>query len=148
MSKDIHALVEEHRAFYDVSPYYVICDQNDLDASPNVRRVQAGFDVDIYAMETDRDRLEMPDPYEYELGYTELLKIAEEISHHATDACSVEVIEFPSTAFFDPRVRNLEAMLRVRISHYRGLDQPAGAPEERALEELEAKLRSLGIKHR
>jgi hypothetical protein len=37
-------------------------------------------------------------------------------------------------------------MLRIRITHGRGLDQPAGAPEERALKEIQEQLHVLGVK--
>ncbi len=88
-----------------------------------------------------------PDP-DYTLGYSELQKIAEELSRHATDSCSLEVLEFPATVFFDLRRHAPEALLRIRISHCRGLNEPAGLPEQRALEELEKELKSLGIARR
>ena len=89
-----------------------------------------------------------PDP-DYTLGYSELQRIAEELSRHATDACSLEVFEFPATVFFDLRRHGkLEALLRIRISHCRGLTEPAGLPEQRALEDLEKELKSLGVARR
>jgi len=39
-------------------------------------------------------------------------------------------------------------MIRIQISHERGLNQPAGSPEQRALQEVEKELKSLGIVHR
>jgi hypothetical protein len=76
----------------------------------------------------------------------ELQEMAEELSHHATDSCSIEVLEFPSTVFFDLRRHaKAEGLLRIRISHCRGLDQPAGPPEECALQETEKQLKSLGL---
>ena len=88
-----------------------------------------------------------PDP-DYTLGYSELQKTAEELSCHATDYCSLEVLEFPATVFFDLRRHAPEALLRIRISHCRGLNEPAGLPEQRALEELEKELKSLGVARR
>ena len=65
------------------------------------------------------------------------------------DSCSLEVIPFPSTAIIDSRNHGqVEAMIRIQISHERGLNQPAGSPEKRALEEVEKELNSLGIAHR
>ena len=91
----------------------------------------------------------MPPPQEYALGYAELQKLAQKVSQHASDSCSLEVIPFSSTAIIDSRARGqVEAMIRVQISHGRGLNQPAGLPEKRALEEVERELKSLGIAHR
>jgi hypothetical protein len=42
----------------------------------------------------------------------------------------------------------MEATFRLRISHGRGLDQPAGLPEQRALEEVEKELKSMGFARR
>ena len=89
----------------------------------------------------------MPPPHEYELGYTELQNIAERVSQHSTDCCSLEVIPFPNVAIID-REGKVEAIIRIRISHWRGLDQPAGPAEQRALEEIEEELSGLGIARR
>jgi len=39
-------------------------------------------------------------------------------------------------------------MIRIRISHRRGGDQPAGLPEQHTLEEIENQLNGLGITRR
>jgi hypothetical protein len=91
----------------------------------------------------------MPPPEEYALAYAELQRPVETVSQHATDSCSLEVIPFPSMAIIDSRNRGqVEAMIRIQISHGRGLDKPAGLAEKRALEEVERELKSLGIAHR
>jgi hypothetical protein len=91
----------------------------------------------------------MPPPQEYVLAYTELQKLAERVSQHASDSCSLEVIPFFSTAIIDSRNHGqVEAMIRIQISHERGLSQPAASPEQRALEEVERELKGLGIAHR
>jgi hypothetical protein len=71
----------------------------------------------------------------------------ETVLPHTGDRCSIEVIPFPSTVILDTR-RKLqpEAMVRIRITHRRGLGQPAGASEEGALKQIEEQLRGLGIK--
>jgi hypothetical protein len=147
MADNLGSLIQEHHAFYEVLPYYVVVDG--ADGGFSTRRIQAGFDVDVYG-ESVRKEWAMPGPDpDYTLGYSELQKIAEEISRRATHSCSLEVFEFPATVFFDLRRRGkLEALLRIRISHCRGLNEPAGLPEERALEELEKELKSLGIARR
>ena len=144
MSKDLRLLVNEHHAFYEVSPYYLVFKEKPGSLAASSRTIQAGFDVDIFGVNTNREPM-LPGP-DYELGYTEVQRLATEISRHATDSCSVEVIAFPDrVALGGPSHSDLEGMLRVRISHHRGLDQPYGLPEEQALKDLEKQLRELGI---
>jgi hypothetical protein len=146
MADTLSSLIEKHNAFYEVSPYYVVVDGANGVLSP--QRIQAGFDVDVYGESPKRELvIPGPDP-DYSLGYSELQKIAEEVSRHTTDSCSLEVVEFPATVFFDLRRHAPEALLRIRISHWRGLTEPAGLPEQHALEELERKLKSLGVPRR
>jgi hypothetical protein len=148
MSETLRSLIQEHHAFYEVLPYYVVVDDANGGLSLTTRRVHAGFDVDIYGESPKRELIiPGPDP-DYTLGYSELQKIAEELSRHATDSCSLEVLEFPATVFFDLRRHAPEALLRIRVSHCRGLNEPAGLPEQRAIEELEKELKSLGVARR
>lgn len=146
MSTSIRSLIQEHHAFYEVSPYYEMVQTDGRDSAS--QKIQAGFDVDIYGVNIG-NHLEMPHPEEYALGHAELRKIVEEISCLTTDSCVLELFSFPSTVVFDVRDHGkVEVMLRVRISHYRGLDQPAGAAEERALEEIKRRLESIGVVRR
>lgn len=145
----LRSLIQEHHAFYEVLPYEVVVDDANGGLTLTTRRVHAGFDIDIYGESLKKELvIPGPDP-DYTLGFSELQNIAKELSHHATDSCSLEVSEFPSTVFFDLRRHGKpEALLRIRISHYRGLNAPAGLPEQRALEELEKELKSMGIARR
>jgi len=147
MVDNFNSLVKEHQVFYEVSPYYVELDERPVGLPEKTRRVQAGFEVDVYGVRTEDNEPAMPPPQEYELGYTGLQKLAERVSQHATDSCTIGVIPFPSVAIID-REGKVEAMIRIRISHWRGLDQPAGPAEQRALDEVEDELRSLGIARR
>src|SRR5260370_25879183 len=45
---DIHEVLEQHHARYEVRPYYVILDQRPAGAPPIEQKVQAGFDVNLY----------------------------------------------------------------------------------------------------
>ncbi len=149
MADSFGSLVEEHHAFYEVSPDYVELEERPVGLPVKTRRVQAGFNVDVYGVRTEDNEPAMPPPHEYALGYAGLQKIAERVSQHASDYCSLEVIPFPSVAIIDTRHQGkVEAIIRIRISHGRGLDQPAGPAEQRALEEVEKELKSLGIAHR
>ena len=149
MPDNFSTLVNQHHAFYEVSPYYVLLDERPLGLPATTRSVHAGFNVDVYGVRTEDNEPAMPPPDEYALGYVGLQKLAESVSQHASDSCSLEVIPFPSTAIIDSRNHgHVEAMIRIQISHERGLNQPAGSPEQRALQEVERELKSLGIVHR
>jgi hypothetical protein len=147
MSYNFRSLIKEHQAFYEVLPYDVLLEERHGSFPAMTRRVQAGFDVDIYGVSVKNElTLPGPDP-KYALAYSELQKLAKKLSHDTP--CSLEVIPFPSTAVID--IRNhaqVEGMLRIRISHWRGLDQPAGPPEQHALEEVENRLHGLGVARR
>jgi len=147
MSKDLGELVKEHQAFYEVTPYYLVLQENPGKFPPKNRTIQAGFDVDIYGVNNNKEPL-LPGP-DYALGYAEVQRFAEEISRHTTDSCSLEVIAFPArVAFGGPSHTQPEGMLRLRISRCQGLDQPAGPQEEQALKEVEHQLRALGVARR
>ncbi len=149
MSEDFRSLAQEHHALYEVSPYYVLLDERPVGLPATTRSVQAGFNVDVYGVRTEDHEPAMPPPQEYSFGCAELQKLAEKISQHASDSCSLEVIPFISTAIIDSRNHGqVEAMIRIRISHERGLNQSAGPAEQRALQEVERELKSLGIVHR
>lgn len=149
MPDDLPQLAKEYHAFYEVSPEYIQLEERPVGLPVKTRRVQAGFNVDVYGIRPEDNEPAMPPPYEYALGYAELRKLAERVSQHTTDSCSLEVIPFPSTAIIDARKHGrVEALIRIRISHERGLDQPAGQPEERALQEVEKELKAMGVAHR
>lgn len=149
MPEDVRSLAEQHQAFYEISPYYVIVDDTAERSASSGRRIQAGFDIDIYGVSTS-NRVEAPEPDEYETGYIELQKMAEDVLRRiGGDSWTLDVIPFPSTAFFDVQHQGkLEAMIRLRISHCGDLGQPAGAPEQNALDEIEKLLKTLGIGRR
>ena len=149
MSDNFPSLIKQYHVFYEVSPYYVQCEERHVGVPVATRTIRAGFNVDVYGVRTEDTEPTMPPPREYALAYAELQKLAERVSQHASDSCSLEVIPFSSTAIIDSRNRGkVEAMIRIRISHWRGLDQPAGPPEQHALEEVEKELKSLGLAHR
>jgi hypothetical protein len=149
MSHNLRSLIQEHHAFYEVSPYYVFDEQNHGSVTAKAaRRVQTGFDIDIYGVNRKNDPVVPGWNSDYTLGYVELKKIAENVSRQHTDLCCIEVIPFPERGVFDNRNRAMEAMLRIRISHYRGLDQPAGVSEQHVLREFETELQALGITRR
>jgi len=149
MSDNLRSLIQERHAFYEVSPYYVFLEQNHgSSAAKAARRIQAGFDIDIYGVNSKDDPEVPAGSSDYTLGYIELKKIAANVSRHAAGPCFIEVIPFPDRAVLDSRTRAKGAMLRIRISTARGLDQPAGAPEQHALQEFETEVQGLGLARR
>lgn len=143
---EVRRVIEDHQAFYEVAPYYVLFEERPLGGHPSTRRIQAGFDIDIFGIV--HGSAPVPSP-EYELVYQALSRLAGAIRPHTTDGCSIEVISLASTVILDPKLHfEQEATLRIRIAHSRGLDQPAGAAEERTLEEFQEQLRTLGVKAR
>ncbi len=142
---DIRELVKKHHAHYEVWPYYLIFEQGHGTPTATTHRIQVGFDIDVYAARTDN---ELPlDSPQYQLGYAELQKLTEEISHHVDQSCSIEIVPFLSTIVLDTKndLRS-QALLRIRICHWGGLDQPAGPAEEHALQEIERELQARGIR--
>jgi hypothetical protein len=144
MSEDLRALVEQYHSFYEVIPYYILFEERPHGTTAVRRRIQAGFDINVYGVTANLKR----EPYsDYVLACAEFQKVVETVRPHTRDRCSIELIPFPSTVILDTRRRlQPEAMVRIRITHTRGLDQPAGASEEGALKEIEEQLRGLGIR--
>ncbi len=148
MSYKLRSLIKEHHAFYEVLPYYLLLQERHGSSSAGTRRVQAGFDIEIYGVNI-KDEFKVPGlDSHYALGYVQLQEIVEKVSHRVEHSCSLEVIPFHSTLVLDTRNQTVEAMIRIRISHRRGVDQPAGPPEQHTLEEIENQLRGLGVARR
>ena len=146
MSKNIRQVTEKHRAFYEVVPYYVLLEEGHGTPAVRTRKIQAGFDINVYGLRTSDDPALPGLSPSYALGYAGLLELTKTIQSHTTDACSIELIPFGSTAVLDTKSHlQPQAMLRIRITHQRGLEQPAGKAEQHALEEVEKELRRLGV---
>ncbi|MGC2704512.1 MAG: hypothetical protein WA361_08365 [Candidatus Acidiferrales bacterium] len=146
MTEIFEALVKKYRVFYEVSPYHVLIEA--AHGSPTATRqiIQAGFEVDVCGL-SDKDKLELPPPDDYALGYARIKEIADAVAQHASD-CSIEVIPFNSSVFSEGGANSrLKAVIRIQISH-RGIDQPVGPAEQHALEELERQLQGLGVRRR
>jgi hypothetical protein len=139
----IRQLIEEHPPYYEVLPYYVVLEERHGSPAATTRRIQAGFDVDIYGTRIDTPPWRS---HNYQLGYDNLQKLVEATSRNANDSCSVEVIACYSDIFLDSGSNfQPQAMLRIRVSH-RGIDQPAGPAEEDVLHQIEKRLQDLGIR--
>ena len=143
MYGDVRQVVESHHCYCEVSPYYIVTEDRPVGDAVSVRRVQAGFDLDIYADKMSRQ----PDPpAECWLVYTRLKEVVDAVRRQNKQACLIEVIPFGSTIVLDPR-NHLQpmAMLRIRVTHNGDIHEPAGEAEQRALRAVEAQLSTLGI---
>ena len=138
MSRNIHELIEQHHAFYEILPYYIIQENRTCGTT---KSIQAGFDIDVYGIKPVHEQHPGRD---YFVGYRALQELVETILPHLDNSCSVEIISFPSSVVLDPRRQfQEEGMLRIRIMH-KNL-QPAGEPEQRALQELKQRLQDVGL---
>jgi len=141
MSNNIHEVIEQHHAFYEVLPYYIVQEER---THGTTRTIHARFDIDVYGIKPSHERHPGCD---YVRGYVLLEKLVETILPDPGETCSVEVIAFPSTVVLDPKKQFQEqGMLRIRITH-KGL-QPAGEAETRALKEIKERLRDLSLSQR
>ena len=144
MPDTIRQLIEEHHAYYEVLPYYLVVEDRHGSPAATTRRIQAGFDIDIYGTKIDDPPWQS---HNYQRGYEELQKLVDEAWRHSNDSCFVEVIPSYSNIFFDTgNGFQSQAMLRIRISHDGGLDQPAGPTEDDALRRIEKQLQNVGIR--
>ena len=92
MSKNIRQVIEKHRPFYEVEPYYVLLEEGHGTPAVKTRRIQAGFNVNVYGMKTSDDPGLPGLSPSYALACASLLELTKTIQSHATDACSIEVI--------------------------------------------------------
>jgi hypothetical protein len=143
---EIHELLKGHPTHYEVRPYYVVWGRYPEGAPPIEQRVQAGFTVDVYAavencqfpiFETEQARRVM----DY-FG-----SLAQETQEGTGHGCTVEVIPYEDSLVLDTQKQfEPQAMVQIRISHHRGLDQPEGPAEEQALKAVCDALRELGAR--
>src|SRR5258707_13499575 len=88
---DIHEVLEQHHARYEVRPYYVILDRRPAGAPPIEQKVQAGFDVDLYgALEKVQLPLYRSEGARMVVNYFEA--VAQGIQLKVGQKCSIEVI--------------------------------------------------------
>jgi hypothetical protein len=134
---DIHDVLERHQVRYEVRPYYV--------APRTEQKVQAGFDVNLYGtLATWRLPLYGSEEGRGIVEYFE--SVARKIQSKVGHLCTVEIIPESDSLILDPQHHfRPQAMLRIRISHDRGLDQPGGPAEEQALKAIRETLRELEV---
>lgn len=143
MTDNVREVLKQHHSSYEVTPYYVFIDERPNGAKPTCKTVKAGFDIDVYS---DKSPDEAHPSLEYGRVHQALQKLTEAIAQDTGDSCFVEVVPFNSTVYFDPKQNfKSKTLLRVRVGHRRGLEQPASASEERAVKKLQEQLDQLGV---
>jgi hypothetical protein len=136
-----------HGARYEVSPYFILLDERTFGAPPSQRKIHAGFDLDLYGRGLDHGSLLSPKHGELRETLDALCAACHEVVDDAPENCRIEIIPFEATLVLN--VKNHfepEALVRIRITHSRGLGQPAGASEEKALADVRDSFDSLGLK--
>jgi len=143
MSGDIRQILESHHCYLEISPHYIVTEDRPPGGAVSVRRVQAGFDLDICGVKMSRE----PDPpAEYWLVYNRLKEVADSVRQENKPTCSVEVIPFGSTIVLDAK-NHLQpmALLRIRVRHCGDIHERAGAAVQQAARAVEAQLGALGL---
>jgi hypothetical protein len=143
---DVRGVLDRHHVRYEVHPYYVVVDRRPPSGPPVDQRVQAGFDVDIFGTV---DKMQLPRFHSEEgrsvVQYFEA--VARDVQSKIGQHCTIEVIPCVDSLVLDTHEHlQPEVMLRIRISHDRGLDQPEGPPEEQALNAIRESLHELQVK--
>jgi hypothetical protein len=143
---DIHEVLEQYHVRYELRPYYVVLDRRTAGTQPVEQRVQAGFDLDLYgALEKWQLPLFRSEGARRVVSYFE--SVAQELQLKAGERCTVEIIPCTDSVVLDTHEHfRPQAMLRIRISHDRGLDQPAGPSEEQALKAIRETLHELEVR--
>ena len=148
MPADLQPEIRKHQIFYEVSPYFVLLDQRNFGSPAVKRKVQAGFDIDLYGTAVS-DELSLSDGGQMRLSLDGLRQAAEAILPHPSDSCAIQIIPFETTLILDTLDHlQPQALLRIRITHCRGVDQPAGPLEALTLKDVEEKLLALGVQAR
>jgi hypothetical protein len=135
-----------HHTRYEVSPYFVVLDVRTFGVHPSNRRIQAGFDVDLYGSGPDLGSTIAFENGELQTALDQLSAACRAVVAQATENTTVEIIPFAESIVIDVKGHfEPEALVCIRITHSRGIDQPVGASEEKVLADVEDSLRSLGV---
>ena len=143
---DVHGVLERHHVRYEVHPYYVMLERHPAGAPPVDQRVQAGFDVDLFGTV---EGTQLP-RFHSEEGHTVVQyfeAVTREVQSTIGQQCTIEVIPSVESLVLDTHQHlQPEVMLRIRISHDRGLGQPKGSAEEQALTAIQDTLHKLDVR--
>lgn len=135
-------LLERTFIRHQVSPYYIFLDEHPAGSQPIQRRVQRGFDVDLYGSPLNGD-LHADDEL-LRSTLDDLTAVAEQIVPETANDGDIEVIPVEDTLVMNPNKHfKAEALLRIRVSHGGALDQSTGPHEEELVHAMVDKLEAL-----
>jgi len=142
-------LLRRHAAHFEVSPYYIVLDERTFGAPPIHRRIHAGFDIDLYGQGFTGPSTVSIENSDLRATLSDFSSACREVVSHSAENCTIEILPFDGTLVLDVKDHfKPEALVRIRITHLRGLDQRAGASEEKALADIAHTLESLGLRRR
>ena len=144
---NVHGVLQNHNVRYEVRPYYVVFERRPVGGPLVDQRIQAGFDLDLYGT---LNKIQLPlfesDEGHRVVDYFQTLakEIQSKFEEHGT---KVEVIPYADSLVLDTHQHlQPEVVLRIRITHARGLDQPGGPFEEEAVNTIRELLHQLEVK--
>ena len=109
--------------------------------------MQARLDIDLYGTGVGKDLNLSSDSDQVSLTVRDLQEVAEAVKPHQVDTQLIEVIPFETTLYLSPSHHlQPEALVRIRITHSRGLDQPAGPLETQTVNAIERQIQALGVR--
>jgi hypothetical protein len=147
MREHARELFIRHQARYEVSPYFVLLDVRTFGMPPSYRRIHAGYDVDLYGNGFEHGSALSFANGEPRKTWNELCAACQVVVEREAEYSSIEIIPDDATLVLNVKSHlEPEARVRIRITHKGGLDQPAGAGEDKARAEVEKSLDSLGVK--
>jgi hypothetical protein len=138
---DLPGILEQHQVRYEVRAYYVVSEPG------TSHRIQAGFDVYLYGI-LNKMVLPLYGDEEGRKVVDYFQTAAQRIqSKWAKEHTTIEVVPYEDSLILDTHQHfQPEAVLQIRISHDRGLGQPAGPSEDQALDEFREVLHELHVK--
>jgi hypothetical protein len=143
----VQEFLARHNARYEVRPHFDMLQIFPVGAPAIGKRVQTGFDVDVFGTLLGNEHLPI-----YRIEGARMVsdyfgEVAHDIQSRIGQCCSIEIATYDDLIVVNTKDDfRPEGMLRIRIGHSRGMDQPEGPPEEQALEAVRQVLRELAVK--
>ena len=146
MTPEIQDLIKRRRVFYDVSPYYVIDEQRPVGHAVIMRRIQAGFDVTLYAQGAEAPVRLVAGDVEFQSTLNELERLAHEVVPESSGSSKITITPYHDELVIDTH-RHLEpeAFVRIRITDIRDWTKPEGGVQEQTLSLIRKNLRELEV---
>src|SRR5690349_17628253 len=94
MTTPIQNLTKARRVFYEVSPYYVVDEERPVGRPVSMKRIQAGFDVNLYALGAETPlRLDV-DNARFHSTLKELEQLASEVVPEHSESTNITIAPF------------------------------------------------------